>query len=86
MYDHIIIEISAIPPGTSEGAILVYSVSNTGDKIELTKQLEGHSAPISDIVTDTKGQLLSADEHGTIILWQDIAVSKESSVVISDSR
>lgn len=74
-------------PGTSEGTILVYAVSDDGDKVELTRQLEGHNAPISDIVTDTNGQhLVSADEHGTIILWQDVSVSKQPSIVISDSR
>ena len=73
--------------GTSEGGILVLSVSESGDQVELTKQLEGHAAPITDIVTDTRGkQLVSADEQGTIILWQDIAISREPSTVISDSR
>lgn len=65
----------------------MYSVSDCGDKVELTKQLEGHGAPISDVIVDTSGQhLVSADEHGTIILWQDITASKEPSIVISDSR
>lgn len=73
--------------GTSEGAILVYSVSDRGDKVELTRQLEGHSVPISDISTDISGQhLVSTDEHGTIILWQDITSSTEPAIVISDSR
>ena len=74
-------------PGTSEGTILVYAVSDGGEKVELTKQLEGHGAPISDMVTDSNGQhLVSTDEHGTIILWQDVTMSKETSIVISDSR
>lgn len=66
---------------------MVFSVSPCGNQVELIKQLEGHDFPITDVVTDTKGsQLVSADEQGTIILWQDISTSKEPSITINDSR
>ena len=65
----------------------MYSVSEGGDKVELTKQLEGHSAPISDLVAEANSdQLVSADEQGVIALWQDIATTKEPTLLISDSR
>ena len=75
------------PPGTSEGAILVFSVNPTATQIELTRRLEGHSAAISDLITDPKGrQLFSADEQGSIHLWQDISTSAEPTIAINDSR
>lgn len=65
----------------------MYSVSEGGDKVELTKQLEGHSTPISDIVAEAGGhQLVSADDQGVIALWQDIGTAKEPVLTISDSR
>ena len=73
--------------GTSEGAILVYSVSAGATQIELTKQLQGHSVPISDLIADAKGRrLISADDQGNINLWQDISTSSEPTITINDSR
>lgn len=63
----------------------MFSVSEDGE-VELNKQLEGHLAPVSDIVTDTSGtQLLSADEQGVLILWEDISISTKPSITIGDT-
>lgn len=76
-----------LPPGTSEGTVLVLSVFESGNKVDMTKQLEGHTAPISDMVANNKAnQLVTADEEGTIILWQNLVTSKEPAITISDSR
>ena len=63
------------------------SVSDCATQIVLTKQLEGHSAAISDLATDRKGRrLISADEQGSINLWQDISTTTEPTFTINDSR
>ncbi len=65
----------------------MFSVNDCATQIELTKQLEGHGAPISDMVTDIKGQrLISADEQGSINLWQDVSTATEPTITINDSR
>lgn len=74
--------------GTSEGTILVFSIAECGNKVNMIKPLEGHTAPISDIVACTTGgrQIVSSDELGNILLWQDVATSTKPSITISDSR
>ncbi len=72
--------------GTSEGAILVLNVSGDGKYIEISRQLHGHSAAITDLTTNAKGKLASADEQGMIVLWDNPLVSIESSLTFSDSR
>lgn len=78
---------SSFPPGTSEGTVLVLSVSEQSCKVDMTGQLNGHTAPISDVVANTKAnQLVTADNEGTIILWQDPTTAAEPAITISDSR
>ena len=72
-------------PGTSEGTVLVFSVSEDGSKIDMVKQLQRHTAPISDLAA-YKMQLLSSDSQGTIVLWQGIATSSKPALTIDDSR
>ena len=57
-----------------------------GSDITFTKQLRGHLVPISDLATNSRGQLASCDDSGCIIVWLDPLLSDESSVVISDAR
>ena len=81
------LEFASLPPGTSEGTVLVLSVSEQSCKVDLTGQLKGHAAPISDVVANTKAnQLVTADNEGTIILWQDPPATAEPTFTISDSR
>ena len=61
------------------------SVPAQGSSVTFTRQLKGHSAPISDLATNSHGQLASCDESGCIIVWQDPLTSDESSVVIEDA-
>ena len=74
--------------GTSEGTILVLSVcvSEDGTKVELTRQLQDHESPISDLATNRKGELASVDEEGTINVWTNPLKSTEPSITIKDSR
>lgn len=67
--------------------MLVLSVSQPSCKVDMIKQLEGHTAPISDVVANSKtNQLVTADSEGTIILWQELATSTEPALTINDSR
>ena len=64
--------------------MLVFRVTE-GGKVDMTKQLKGHGAPISDVVA--KGnQVVSADDQGMIVLWQDVATSAEAAITINDSK
>lgn len=72
--------------GTSDGPILMLSVPAQGSDITITRQLQEHSAPISDLATNSRGQLASCDESGSIIVWQDPLSCGESSVIIGDAR
>ena len=65
----------------------MFSISENGNKVNMIKPLEAHTAPVSDIVAYTGGrQIVSSDELGTILLWHDVATSTKPSITISDSR
>ena len=57
-----------------------------GSSVSFTRQLKAHSAPISDITTNSHGHLASSDESGCIAVWPDPLSSSESSVVVADAR
>lgn len=57
-----------------------------GSDISFTRQLQEHTDPITDLATNSHGQLASSDESGCIVVWQDPLTSDESAVVIRDAR
>ena len=59
--------------------------AQTGD-IVYTKQLQGHTAPICDLATNSKGRLASCDESGVIIVWLDPLTCEETFTVIRDPK
>ena len=72
--------------GTSEGPILMLNIPAQGSAVTFTRQLKGHTASISDLATNSHGQLASSDESGCIMVWPDPLSSSESSVVVADAR
>ena len=88
-YSHLVNMFSS---GTSEGTILVFRVVDKegSTQVTLAGQLQGHKAAISDMVISEPhskaGRMLSADEHGTIFVWQDLIPGASPAVTIRDSR
>ena len=62
------------------------NVPAQGSNVTITRQLKGHSVPVTDLATNSEGQLASCDESGCIMVWQDPLTSDESSLVIEDAR
>ena len=62
------------------------NVPAQGTNVTITRQLKGHTVPVTDLVTNSEGLLASCDESGCIMVWQDPLTSDESSLVIEDAR
>lgn len=70
--------------GTSEGNIIVLYVPPTGSEVVFSRQLQGHSAPITAICSCGRNQVASSDESGMIIVWSNPVISAESRLVINE--
>ena len=57
-----------------------------GPRVTVVRELRGHSSPIADLATDSRGRLASSDETGSISLWEDPLIMDDSAVVIEDPR
>ncbi|RMC14602.1 hypothetical protein DUI87_09700 [Hirundo rustica rustica] len=63
------------PAGTSFGAVLVFDIPPKGTNVTLSEVLEQHRDPVTDIAAeqgqapDGAGDLVTADDSGTLCLW-----------------